>query len=80
MFAWIFAVVVAPIGAAVIVAALLLFGLKPHTVFAAGHAVLGFLRTHGIRAPNAIGVLTTVGLWWLIIVAAGFAWERFRSA
>jgi hypothetical protein len=76
LFAWIFALVVAPVGAAVLVGALLLFGLQPHSVFAPGHAVLAFLRGRGIHAPNAVGVLTTVGLWWVVIVAAGLAWDR----
>ena len=75
-FLWIFILVVAPIGAAVIVAVLLLFGATPHTVFAPGFAVRGFLQAHGVRAPNAVGVLTTVGVWWAVIVALGLIWEN----
>jgi hypothetical protein len=69
----IFLVVLAPIGAAVVVGTLLLLGVDPHTVFLPGHIVKSWLH-----APNAIGVLTTVFLWWAVIVAAGLAWERRR--
>ncbi len=74
----IFVLVVAPIGAAVIVSALLLFGVAPGIVFSPGWAVLSLLRKSGVHAPNAVGVLTTVGSWWLLIVAAGAVWERSR--
>ena len=75
----IFLVVLAPIGAAVIVGTLLLFGVNPHRVFFAGFAVKSWLEALGFHAPNAIGVLTTVFLWWAVIAAVGLAWER-RSA
>lgn len=71
---WIFLFVVAPIGAVVIVCALLLFGVKPQTVFAARWAVKSFLH-----APNAVGVASTVLFWWLIIAALGLAWEWLRG-
>jgi hypothetical protein len=77
-YLWLFLLVVAPVGAAVIVAALLLFGVTAHTVFRPGFAVLGFLRARGVHAPNAVGVLTTVGMWWAVIVALGLTWERIR--
>lgn len=72
----IFLLVLAPIGAAVVVAVLLLFGVQPHLVFAPGFAVRSFLANRGIHAPNAVGVLTTVGLWWLLFAVAGYAWDR----
>ena len=74
----IFLLVLAPIGAVVIIAALLLFGVDPHTVFLPGHALKAALSGRGIQAPNAVGVLTTVFVWWLILAAAGFVWERNR--
>ena len=77
-YLWIFLLVVAPVGAAVVVAALLLFGVTAHTVFRPGFALLGFLRAHGVHAPNAVGVLTTVGAWWAGIVAVGLIWEKLR--
>jgi hypothetical protein len=69
----IFLVVLAPIGAAVMVGTLLLLGVDPHTVFLPGHIVKSWFHT-----PNSIGVLTTVFLWWAVIAAAGLAWERRR--
>jgi hypothetical protein len=74
----IFLVVLAPIAAAVIVGTLLLLGVKPHSVFIAGHAMKSWLRTLGYQAPNAVGVLTTVFLWWVVIAGVGLAWERLR--
>ena len=74
----IFIVIVAPIGAAVVVAALLLFGVQPRIVFAPGWAVKSFLEVCGIHAPNAVGVASTVALWWLLFAALGLAWERRR--
>jgi hypothetical protein len=74
----IFLVVLAPIGAAVIIATLLLFGAEPRKVFVVGHVVKSGLMRLGIHAPNAVGVLSTVFLWWLIIVVIGLAWERAR--
>ena len=74
----IFLVVLAPIGAAVAVGALLLFGVAPHVVFFAGRVVMSWLKDLGFHAPNSIGVLTTVFLWWAVIAAVGLAWERRR--
>ena len=71
-FAIIFALVVAPIGAAVVVAALLLFGVEPRLVFAVGHATKSFLHARGVHAPNAVGVVVTVAAWWFLIIALGF--------
>ncbi len=74
-----FVVLVAPIGAVVVVSALLLFGVHPRVVFAPGWTVMSFLQSFGVRAPNAVGIACTVGLWWLLFVAGGVAWERLRS-
>jgi hypothetical protein len=74
----IFVTLVAPVGAAVVVAVLLLFGVPPRLVFAPGWAVKSFLQARGVHAPNAVGVAATVGLWWLIFVAVGTAWDRRR--
>jgi len=68
--------VVAPIGAAVIIAALLLFGVAPHLVFLPGFFVRARLDALGIHAPNAVGVLTTVVVWWVIIVIAWLTLRR----
>lgn len=65
--------VVAPIGAAVIISVLLLFGVTPHLVFLPGFAVRNAL---GFHPPNAVGVLVTVVAWWAIIVAIWLAVRR----
>ncbi|MDQ6800968.1 MAG: hypothetical protein M3041_09045 [Acidobacteriota bacterium] len=75
----IFLVVLAPIGAAVLVGALLLFGVTPRVVFFAGLALKSWLTTLGFHPPNAVGVLTTVFFWWVLIVVIGLAWERRRG-
>lgn len=74
----IFLVVLAPIGAVVIIATLLLFGAEPRKVFIGGHLVNSGLMHLGVHAPNAVGVLVTVFLWWLVIAVIGLAWERAR--
>src|SRR5438552_17534351 len=71
-------VVLAPIGAAVTVGALLLFGVAPHVVFFAGHVVLSCLKGLGFHPPHSIGVSTTMFLWSAVIAAVGLAWERRR--
>ncbi|HSY48419.1 MAG TPA: hypothetical protein VLC46_06390 [Thermoanaerobaculia bacterium] len=68
--------VVAPIGAAVIIAAMLLFGVTPHLVFLPGFFVKARLEALGIHAPNAVGVLTTVAVWWAIIVLVWLTLRR----
>ncbi|MEO6260595.1 MAG: hypothetical protein ABIP63_09595 [Thermoanaerobaculia bacterium] len=74
----IFLLVLAPIGAAVTIAALLLFGVEPHAVFFVGFAVRSALNKMGLPSPKSAGVLSTVFVWWVIIVIAGLAWERHR--
>lgn len=60
--------VVAPIGAAVVISVLLLFGVTPHLVFLPGFAVRSKLAALGFHAPNAVGVLVTLVAWWTVIV------------
>lgn len=67
---------VAPIGAAVIIAALLLFGADPHSVFLPGFFVMARLDAFGFHVANRVGVLVTVGLWWAIIVSVWLAVRR----
>jgi hypothetical protein len=74
----IFLFVLAPIGAAVTVGALLLFGVEPGRVFFFGLAVKSWFAALGFRAPNAVGVLSTVFFWWVVIAAVGLVWERRR--
>jgi hypothetical protein len=73
-----FVCVLAPVAAAVVVGVLLLFGVKPYVVFFAGFAVRSWLKAIGAPAPNAIGVLSTVFVWWVVIVAIGLLWDRRR--
>ena len=68
--------VVAPIGAAVVISALLLFGVTPHLVFLPGFFVRARLEALGFHAPNAVGVLITVVFWWAIIVLIWLAARR----
>lgn len=68
--------VVAPIGAAVMISALLLFGVTPHLVFLPGFFVRAKMEALGFHAPNAVGVLTTVVFWWVIIVLVWLAARR----
>jgi hypothetical protein len=63
--------VVAPIGAAVVISVLLLFGVTPHLVFLPGFAARSKLAALGFHAPNAVGVLVTLVVWWAIIVMSG---------
>ena len=67
---------VAPIGAAVIISVLLLFGVNPHLVFLPGFAVKAKLAALGFHAPNGVGVLVTVAVWWAIIVIVWLAVRR----
>ena len=69
----IFLFVLAPVAAAVTVSVLLLFGVPPRYVF-----FPGFLVKSWLNVPNAVGVLTTVFIWWVVIVAIGLLWERCR--
>jgi hypothetical protein len=74
--------VLAPLLAAVLIAMLLLVGVEPHSVFLPGHFVKARFEAVGVHAPNAVGVLTTVAVWWAIIVSAWLVlrllWRRGR--
>jgi hypothetical protein len=52
--------------------------LGSRVLCAPGWAVKSFLEVCGIHAPNAVGVASTVALWWLLFAALGLAWERRR--
>jgi hypothetical protein len=69
--------VVAPIGAAVVSSVLLLLGVTPHLVFLPGLAVRAKLAAIGVHAPNAVGVLVTLVVWWAIIVIVWLVVRRF---
>lgn len=60
--------VVAPIGAAVIISALLLFGVRPQVVFTPGFFFMARLETLGFAVANPVGVVSTVVFWWAIIL------------
>ncbi|MBV8547733.1 MAG: hypothetical protein JO093_21100 [Acidobacteria bacterium] len=70
--------IVAPIGAAVVISVLLLFGATPHVVFLPGFVVRTKLAALGFHAPNAAGVLVTLITWWAIIVIVWLAVHRLR--
>jgi hypothetical protein len=67
---------VAPIGAAVIISVLLLFGVEPHLVFLPGFFVKSRIEAFGFHVANRVGVLITVVLWWGIIVSVWLALRR----
>jgi hypothetical protein len=60
--------VIAPIGAAVVISVLLLFGVTPHFVFLPGFVVRTKLAALGFHTPNAVGVLVTLIAWWVMFV------------
>ena len=69
--------------AVVIIAVLLLFGVPPRLVFMPGFVVKSWLTSFGVHVPNAVGVLTTVAVFWAIIVGIRFAVARlirYRAA
>jgi|SRR5947208_10398861 len=68
--------VVAPIGAAVVIGVLLLFGVSPHLVFLPGFAVRTKLAALSVHAPNAVGVLVTVIVWWVAVVIVWLVLRR----
>jgi hypothetical protein len=71
----VFVCVLAPVAAAVVVSVLLLFGVPARVVFFAGFALKSWLK-----APNAVGVLATVFVWWVVIVAIGLLWDRRKRS
>jgi hypothetical protein len=74
-----FLLVVAPIGAMVLIVALMAFGVPPRLVFAPGFAVIALLHRAGLPAPRPLGVLATGAAWWLLVVIAGFASTRLAA-
>ena len=73
------ALVLAPLLAAVIIGALLLFGVPPRLVFLPGRLVMSILGSLGVRVPNRVGVLATVLACWAIIVGARLALAKVRT-
>ncbi len=69
--------VVAPLGAAVVMSALLLLGVEPHTVFLPGFVVKSGLEALGLHVHNRVAVLSTAVVWWLIIVSMWLVLRRF---
>jgi len=59
--------------AAVIIVVLLSFGVSPHLVFTPGFIVMSWCKKLGLHVPKAVGVLSTVLVYWAIIVAVRFA-------
>ncbi|HYU25757.1 MAG TPA: hypothetical protein VEO74_11175 [Thermoanaerobaculia bacterium] len=80
LFLWIFLLILAPVGAVVVVTLLLLLGVEPRLVFAPGRAVRSFLEFCSLHPANRVAVASTVGVLWAVIAAAGLAWERRRRA
>jgi len=68
--------IVAPIGAAVVIGALLLFGAEPHLVFLPGLFVKARLETFGFHVPKPVGVLVTEFFWWMIVVVLWLGLRR----
>ena len=58
--------------AVAIIATLMALGVKPHTVFLPGFAMRGLLERIGLHAPNAVGVISTVLVYWLLILGVRF--------
>jgi len=71
-----FLFVLAPLGAVVLISALLLFGVPPQAVFAPGRAVKSLLESGGFHPANRVAVASTGLLFWAMLAAAGLAWER----
>ena len=69
----------APLLAVVLIATLLLAGVEPHLVFLPGHAMKSWLEGLGMHVPNSVGVLTTVTVWWALIVLVWLALRRGRQ-
>jgi hypothetical protein len=68
--------IVAPIAAAVLISALLLFGVEPHLVFLPGLFVKARLEAFGFHVPKQVGVLVTEFFWWVIVVSLWLGLRR----
>lgn len=77
-YRWIFILIVAPIGAVVLISALLLFGVKPPIVFAPGRGVKALLEACGLHPANGVAVASTAIAYWAVIIAVGLALTRRR--
>lgn len=62
--------------ATLIIGTLLLLGVDPHLVFLPGHFVRSRIEALGSRVPNRVGVLTTVFVWWAIVVSVWLGLRR----
>lgn len=62
--------------AALLIVSLLLLGVEPHLVFLPGHFVRSRLESFGFHVPNRVGVLTTVFVWWGIVVSVWLGLRR----
>lgn len=69
-------VVLTGILAVVLIAFLLLFGVPPRVVFMPGFFVKSQLASIGFDVPNAVGVLTTVLVFWASVVGAHLSVAR----
>ena len=76
LYFWIFLLILAPIGAVVVISALLLFGVTPSVVFAPGNVIKSFLEICGLHVANRIAVAGTGAFFWAVIVAIGLVWDR----
>ena len=66
----------APVLSVVIITTLLLLGVAPHWVFLPGLFLKSRIEAFGYHVPNAVGVVTTVIVWWAIVVSAWLALRR----
>jgi len=66
----------APVLSVVIIATLLLLGVAPHAVFLPGLFLKSRIEAFGYHVPNAVGVVTTVIVWWAIVVTVWLALRR----
>jgi hypothetical protein len=69
--------VVAPLLSVVLIAALLLVGVRPHWVFLPGHTLKAGFGALGLTVPNAVGVVGTVITWWALILFVWLVLRRF---
>jgi len=76
LYFWIFLLILAPLGAVVVISALLLFGVTPSVVFASGNVLKSILEACGLHVANRIAVAGTGAFFWAVIVAIGLVWER----
>ena len=56
LYFWIFLLILAPLGAVVVISALLPFGVTPSVVFAPGNVIKSLLETGGLHVANRVAV------------------------